>query len=174
MPAVRVAGSVRGVHLRRPGAGPVAVRAASGRRTGAARTAGLQRARLPAGPPVSKEAVELAELGDLSGRAVQAVLLTREDVSPVQVAVADQTLAGDPLGGEDLFLRLDLTAASVAAAHWLQAAADVVAVLSGIPVTQVVAESDNIEALSHATPTAVLELMESGSDPDGSRDGPHP
>jgi hypothetical protein len=50
-------------------------------------------------------AVEHAELGDLSGRAVQAVRLSREDVSPVQVAAADQILAGDPLGGEDLFLR---------------------------------------------------------------------
>ena len=77
----------------------------------------------------------------------------------------DQILAGDPLGGEDLLLCLDPTAASVAAAHWLHAAADVVAALSGIPVTQVVAESDNIEALPHATPTAVLELMESGLTP---------
>jgi hypothetical protein len=62
----------------------------------------------------------------------------------------------------------------VAAAHWLQAAAEVVAALTDIPVTQVVAESDNIEALPHATPTAVLELMESGPDPDGGRDGPGP
>jgi hypothetical protein len=106
-------------------------------------------------------AVRDAELGGLSGRAVQAVLHTREDVSPVQVAAADQILADDPLGGEALFLRLDPTAASVAAAHWLQAAADVVATRSGIQATQVVAESDNIEALPHATPTAMLELMES-------------
>jgi hypothetical protein len=110
-------------------------------------------------------AVERAELGDLSGRAVQAVQLTRQDASPVQVAAADQVLAADPLGSDDLFLELDPTSACVAAAHWLQAAADVVAEVSGIAATAVVIEADNIEALSHATPTAVLELMEIGLSP---------
>jgi hypothetical protein len=110
-------------------------------------------------------AVEHAELGDLTGRAVQAVQLTRQDASPVQVAAADQVLATNPLGSDDLFLELDPTSACVAAAHWLQAAADVVAELSGIAVTAVVIEADNIEALPHATPTAVLELMEIGLSP---------
>jgi hypothetical protein len=62
-------------------------------------------------------AVEQAELGDLNGRARQPVLLTREDVSPVQVAAADQRLARHPLGTDDLFLHYDPTAAAVAAAH---------------------------------------------------------
>ena len=110
-------------------------------------------------------AVERAELGDLSGRAVQAVQLTRQDASPVQVAAADQVLATNPLGSDDLFLELDPTSACVAAAHWLQAAADVVAELSGIAATAVVMEADNIEALPYATPTAVLELMEIGLSP---------
>ena len=48
-------------------------------------------------------AVQRAELGDLSGRAVQAVQLTRQDASPVQVAAANEILAKDPLGGDDLF-----------------------------------------------------------------------
>jgi hypothetical protein len=52
-------------------------------------------------------AVEGAELGDLSGRAVQAVQLTRQDASPVQVAAADRILADDPLGADDLFVELD-------------------------------------------------------------------
>jgi hypothetical protein len=64
-------------------------------------------------------AIERAELGDLSGRAAQAVLLTRQDASPVQVAAAD-TLAGSLLGGDQL-LTLDPTAACGAAAHWLYA-----------------------------------------------------
>ncbi|MEV6602400.1 hypothetical protein AB0M36_36955 [Actinoplanes sp. NPDC051346] len=78
-------------------------------------------------------AVEQAELGDLSGRAIQCVQLTRQDASPVQVAVADEILAKDPLGGDELFLDLDPTAACVAAAHWLKAAADVVSGMSGRP-----------------------------------------
>lgn len=40
-----------------------------------------------------------------------------------------------------------------------QAAADVVSERSGIAMTNVVMESDNIEALPHTTPTAVLELI---------------
>jgi hypothetical protein len=117
------------------------------------------------------DAVERAELGDLSGRAVQAVQLTRQDASPVQVATADQILAKNPLGGEELFLDLDPTSACVAAAHWLQAAADVVAEMSGIVVTNVVLESDNIEALPHATPTAVLELMDMDVSPTAAING---
>jgi hypothetical protein len=110
-------------------------------------------------------AVERAELGDLSGRSVQAVQLTRQDASPVQVAAADQILAKNPLGADELFLELDPTSACVAAAHWLQAAADVVSEMSGVAATDVVMEADNIEALPHATPTAVLELMEIGMSP---------
>jgi hypothetical protein len=105
-------------------------------------------------------AVEQAELGDLSGRAAQAVQLTREDASPVQVVAADRLLATNPLGADGLFLEFDPTSACVAAAHWLQAAAEVVAEVSGIAVTNVVVEADNIEALPFATPTRVLELME--------------
>lgn len=110
-------------------------------------------------------AVKQAERGDLSGRARQAVLLTREDVSPVQVAAASQLLAQHPLGTDDLFLHYDPTAAAVAAAHWLTAAADVVSELSGIPASRIVEEADNIEALPHSTPTAVLELIEDGMPP---------
>src|SRR2546421_6218533 len=43
-------------------------------------------------------AIGKAELGDLSGRARQAVVLTRQDASPVQVAAADGLLHQDPLG----------------------------------------------------------------------------
>ncbi|MEV0569419.1 hypothetical protein [Dactylosporangium sp. NPDC050588] len=110
-------------------------------------------------------AVEDAERGDLNGRARQAVMLSRADASPVQVAAADHLLRQNPLGSDDLFLTMDPTAASVAAAHWLRAAADVVADLSGIDPTSVVEEADNIEALPHATPTKVLEMLDLGLSP---------
>lgn len=109
-------------------------------------------------------AVERAECGDLSGRSKQAVLLSRRDASPVQVAVADEILARDPLGGDDLF-ELDPTSAAVAAAHWLQAAVDVVSRNTGIPATEVLIQADSIEAIPHETSNAVLELLAVGLSP---------
>lgn len=110
-------------------------------------------------------AVESAELGDLSGRAQQAVLLSRPDASPLQIHAADRLLHGNPLGSDALFTDLDPTAAAVAAAHWLRAAAQVTADLSGIAPTRVVLEADNIEALPVQTPTLVLERMHAGQSP---------
>ena len=52
-------------------------------------------------------AVEQSELGDLSGRARQAVVLTRADASLLQVTAADRLLEADPLGddsGDDQFV----------------------------------------------------------------------
>lgn len=69
-------------------------------------------------------AVESAELGDLAGCARQAILLSREDASPVQVAAADLLLEQDLFGPAELFIGIDPTAATVTAAHWLAAAAD--------------------------------------------------
>jgi hypothetical protein len=110
-------------------------------------------------------AVEQAELGDLTGRARQAVALTRAGASPAQVQAADRILSDHPLGSRALFTDVDPVAASIAAAHWLQAAADVAAETSGLAPTQIVEEADNIEALAHATPTAVLESLEVGLSP---------
>ncbi|MCC9311544.1 hypothetical protein LN042_31525 [Kitasatospora sp. RB6PN24] len=110
-------------------------------------------------------AVESAELGGLTGRAQQAVLLSREDASPVQVAAADRLLEQDPFGPATLFSDIDPTAASVAAAHWLAAAAEVAADASGQSPTAVLLEADDIEALPHETPTLVLELLDSGASP---------
>ncbi|MFJ8621870.1 hypothetical protein ACIRD3_03365 [Kitasatospora sp. NPDC093550] len=107
-------------------------------------------------------AVESAELGDLSGRAQQAVLLSREDASPVQVAAADRLLEQDPFGPAELFSTVDPTAAAVAAAHWLAAAAEVTAQASGHDPVQVVQEADRIEPLPHETPTIVLRLIQAG------------
>ncbi|MFB8201725.1 hypothetical protein [Kitasatospora purpeofusca] len=110
-------------------------------------------------------AVESSELGDLGGRAQQAVLLSREDASPVQVAAADRLLEQNPFGTAELFSAVDPTAAAVAAAHWLAAAAEVTAEASGDDPAQVVLEADNIEALPHETPTLVLGLIEDGATP---------
>jgi hypothetical protein len=110
-------------------------------------------------------AVERAELGDLTGRAQQAVTFSREDVSPVQVAAADQLFAAHTLGTDDLFLHYDPAAAAVAAAHWLAAAADVIEDLTGTPATAAVKRADDIEALPVATPTAVLEFLSNGRTP---------
>ncbi|MFF7991955.1 hypothetical protein ACFZDG_19440 [Kitasatospora xanthocidica] len=110
-------------------------------------------------------AVENAELGDLTGRTQQAVLLSREDASPVQVAAADRLLEQDPFGPAALCSDLDPTAAAVAAAHWLAAAADVTADASGHAPVHIVREADNIEALPHETPTLILGLIEDGATP---------
>ncbi|MER7007789.1 hypothetical protein ABT297_32760 [Dactylosporangium sp. NPDC000555] len=130
-----------------------------GRALHAASDAGL-RAAVVAEVEAEVEAVEKAELGDLSGRSTQAVQLTRQDASPVQVAAADEILARDPLGADDLFLDLDPTSACVAAVHWLKAAADVASRVSGRAASQVVLEADNIEAIPVRTPTDVLELLD--------------
>lgn len=110
-------------------------------------------------------AIEQADLGDLSGRAQQAVLLTRQDASPAQVAAADALLRDIPFGPKDLFTKIDSTAAAVAAAHWLQAAADVVAERSGRNPASVVVEAYHLEALPHETVTRVLKLVNSGASP---------
>nr|BFE55649.1 hypothetical protein GCM10020063_001750 [Dactylosporangium thailandense] len=110
-------------------------------------------------------AVERAERGDLTGRAQQAVTLTREGVSPVQVAAADQLFAEHTLGPDDLFLHYDPTAACVAAAHWLTAAAEVLEDLSGIPASAVLERADGIEAFPYATPALVVEMISDGQTP---------
>lgn len=111
------------------------------------------------------DAVERAERGDLTGRAKQAVALTRSDASPLQVIAANDIFQEEPLGSARLFEEVDATAAAIAAAHWLQAAAQVAAEQADCDPTMVVAEADNIEALAVRTPTAVLEMLEAGESP---------
>ncbi|MFD8695422.1 hypothetical protein [Kitasatospora purpeofusca] len=115
---------------------------------------------------LAETATELtAELGDLTGRARQAVLLSRESASPTQVAAADHLLAQDPFGPAALFTEIDPTAAAVAAARWLAAAAEVTAEATSHSPTTLLLEADNIEALPHETPTLVLQLLEAGASP---------
>lgn len=110
-------------------------------------------------------AVDQAERGELTGRARQAVTLTRADPSPLQVAAASDLLRKNPFGSDELLHEVEPAAAAVAAARWLHAAATVASEAAGYPLTQVVVEADNIEALAAETPTLVLEQLEDGTSP---------
>ncbi|MER7757069.1 hypothetical protein [Kitasatospora sp. NPDC097643] len=110
-------------------------------------------------------AVESAELGDLTGRARQAALLSRQSASPVQVAAADRLFEEDPFGTTALFADIDPTAASVAAAHWLAAAAEVSSAACGHSLTSVAMQAEGIEAMMLQTPILVLEFIEAGVSP---------
>jgi hypothetical protein len=106
------------------------------------------------------DAVVRAELGDLTGRAVQACVLDRLDVSPLQVAAADELLRADPLGETLLSAAVDPAAACVAAAHWLAAAAAVASGTSGSAPATVFAEADDIEPVSIEVPSRVVKAIE--------------
>jgi hypothetical protein len=105
-------------------------------------------------------AVEMAERGDLAGRAMQAVVLSRAGANPLHVSAASGVLQSNPLDGQLLFEAFDPTAAAVAAAHWLKAAVDVVVQVSDLDAEDVLPTVDDIEALSYGTPAEVLNLLE--------------
>jgi hypothetical protein len=111
------------------------------------------------------DGVERAERGDLSGRAQQAVMVSRQDASPVQIAAADRLLQENPLDGSWLFTGFDPAAAAVAAAHWLWAAAVVTSDRSGLAIAEVMRTADDIEALPWETPAVVLDQLADGEPP---------
>jgi len=111
------------------------------------------------------DAVHAARRGNLTGRAAQALSLSRPEVSPVQVAAADEVLRENPLAANALFGRVEPAAAAVSAARWLFAAAVVSSQASGVPIAAVVQTADDIEALPTRIPTEVLELLADGDDP---------
>ena len=110
-------------------------------------------------------AVDRAERGELTGRARQAIGLTRPDASPLQMVAAHEMFIEQPLGSPELFEAVDATAASVVAAHWLYAAATVVARTTDCELTSVVMEADNIEALPVEVATEVLIRIEDSESP---------
>ncbi|TQS45136.1 hypothetical protein [Cryptosporangium phraense] len=110
------------------------------------------------------DAVERAERGDLTGRAAQAVKLSRAGFSPVQVAAAHDILTADPLRPAGLH-HLDPASAAVAAAHWLWAAARVTADTTESDSTDILVDANQIEALPYESPTQVLIDMEDGESP---------
>ncbi|WP_233620717.1 hypothetical protein [Amycolatopsis sp. WAC 01416] len=78
---------------------------------------------------------------------------------------ANDLFREQPLGSAKLLHEVDPAAAAVAAAHWLQAAADITADIAECDPSEVVVEADDIEALAVETPTRVLERLESGETP---------
>lgn len=83
--------------------------------------------------------------------------LTRPEASPAQIAEVHRALADDPLGSAELFERFEPTAAAVAAAHWLHAAAQLTADECGYDeLTTVIPDADDIEALPIQTPMVVV------------------
>lgn len=108
-------------------------------------------------------AVERAELGDLSGRAQQAVVLSREDASPLQVAQADTLLHEHPFGNEALVTQVEPTAAAIAAAHWLYAAATVTARRTGLHPAQTATVADRVKALAQESSAEVVAAMSTGA-----------
>lgn len=113
------------------------------------------------------EAIRRADLGDLTGRAQQAVVLSRLELSPTQTRAAWEVLAERALDeGEGLVGVFDPTAAAVAAAAWLRGAAELAAEVTGYLWTEVVQHADDIETLPHTTPTTVLEALDAGATPE--------
>ena len=109
------------------------------------------------------DAVRRAALGDMSGRAAQAAMLTRAEASPTQVEEVHRALEVNPLGSRELFEVFEPAAAAVAAAEWLQAAASVVASDGGYDSPKSVAiEADAIEAMPVETMTAIISALEAG------------
>jgi hypothetical protein len=105
-------------------------------------------------------------LGDLAGRAVQAVGLDRADPSPVQVAAADGVLYDQPWGDLRLWTSVDPAASCVAAAHWLAAAAEVAGDAVGVMPQEVFAFVDDIEAVSVQVPSMVVAaVLDEGTAP---------
>ncbi len=128
-------------------------------------SAGVRRAVL-ADVEAEFDAVGRALLGDLDGRARQAVELTRLGVSPVQVAKADRLLHEVPTGCESLTTDVEPTAACVAAAHWLRAAVDVTReVIGGTDDGDVLAPENAAEPWDVVAPRLVLSGIAGGASP---------
>ncbi|WP_300010814.1 hypothetical protein [Pseudonocardia sp.] len=112
------------------------------------------------------DAVERARCGDLSGRARQAVALTRLDASPVQVVAADRLLHEVPMGSERLFTEVEPIAAAVAAAHWLAAAVEVTQVRTGAGTVRDLLLSDpDIGGIDVETAAVIVDLLDEGNPP---------
>ncbi len=104
---------------------------------------------------------DLGDLGDLTGRGRQAALLSRVEISPVQVDAAWRQLAVDPLDGSVLLTDFDPAAAAVAAATWLRAAAGLAAEQARLAdEVTVIQFADDIEAVPVQTLTTVLGMLD--------------
>jgi hypothetical protein len=105
-----------------------------------------------------------ADRGDLTGRARQAVMLTRVTPSPAQIAEADRLFHEVPAGGPRLYTEVEPSAAGVAAIHWFLAAVDVLARLGGTTGEEALDRAQEEHYFDPAVPRAVLRI--SSADPD--------
>ncbi|MFI7134372.1 hypothetical protein ACIBQ1_52505 [Nonomuraea sp. NPDC050153] len=110
-------------------------------------------------------AVEQAECDNLSGRAQQAVTLSREDASPLQVAQANAFLNRQPFGSEELITQIDPAAAAIAAAHWLHAAAATTGRHVHRNPVQVMAEGDRLRPLAAECLIEIVRAISFGATP---------
>jgi hypothetical protein len=107
------------------------------------------------------DAVTRAGCGDLSGRAQQAVMLTRVVPSPAQIAVADRLLHEVPMGAERLYTDVEPAAAAVAAIHWFLAAVSVTASLAKTSPDEALDQAVSLEYFDDEVPRTVLRMSAS-------------
>ena len=121
------------------------------------------RAAVLANATVDLKAVQAADQGDLSGRAAQAISLTRLPATPVQVQAAYDLIYADPLECLDaLATTVEPTAACVAALAWLRAAAQVGAGRDdATDWVYTVKQADDIEPMPVRTATSALRALSS-------------
>ena len=113
------------------------------------------------------EAVGRAMLGDLSGRAAQAVTMERLDASPTQVAVVHQllrqyALSADPGAHEraaSLLQGIEPAAAATAVAAWCVAIARFYGQVSGEDPVSVAAEADGMSSIDGSIAHWLLEAV---------------
>lgn len=111
------------------------------------------------------DAAERAACGDLTGRAQQAVMITRLSPAPAQIVDADRILHDTPMCSERLYTDVEPAAAAVAALHWFLAAATVAASVAGSSPQDALEQALEVEAVDDAVPRVVLRLVAS-EDPD--------
>jgi hypothetical protein len=104
------------------------------------------------------EAVENADRGDLTGRAQQAVMLTRVAPSPAQIAAADRLLHEVPMGSPRLYTEVEPSAAGIAAIHWFLAAVAVVARLADLSEADALDRAEHVQYFDPAVAQSVLRI----------------
>jgi hypothetical protein len=103
-----------------------------------------------------------AERGDLTGRARQAVMLTRVTPSPSQIAVADRMLHDVPMGSPRLYTEVEPSAAAVAAIHWFLAAVTVMERLAETTAEDTLDQAEQVEYFDSAVARTVLRMAAAG------------
>lgn len=103
-----------------------------------------------------------AERGDLTGRARQAVMLTRVTPSPAQIAVADRLLHDVPMGSPRLYTDVEPSAAAVAGIHWFLAAVTVMERLAQTTAEDAIDQAEQVEYFDSAVARTVVRMAAGG------------